>query len=173
MDKWLLWSDRGEGKTSAMVQMANDLNDCGYKVTFVSATEETLHINRDINHIFIAYELPNNTDYTLAVLKEKARLGRIDFLIIDDIEMTGFNIIATLEIPCNMIISASSFGSGPIKEMVPVSLIGKENFIEISSEGELSPKDYRFNQTFDSNKSIKYSDIINRYLRDKKLEQLI
>lgn len=171
MDKWLLWSDRGEGKTSTMSQMANDLSECGYRVTFVSGTEENLTLNRDINHIY-TNSLPGNGDYTLSVIREKANLGYIDFLFVDDIEMTEFGVIATIEIPCNLVISASSFGSGPIKERVPVSLIGKENFLEIVSEGRML-KDYKFNQTFNSNKSIKYGDIINRYLRDKKLEQLI
>lgn len=173
MDRWLLWSDRGEGKTSTMTQMANDLNGCGYKVIFVSGTKENLKLNRDIIYMEQNYSLPNNSNYMLSVIREKAKLGHIDFLFVDDIETTGFSTISTLEIPCNVVISASSFGSAPIKEKIPVSMIGKENFLEIISENKLVPKDYTFNQTFISNKNIKYGDIVNRYLRDKKLEQLI
>lgn len=172
MDKWLLWSDRGEGKTSTMTQMANDLNDCGYKVTFISGTKETVKLNRDIIHL-VEQVYNVNSDYTLSVIKEKAKLGRIDFLFVDDIGMTEFKVISTLEIPCHVVISASSFGSSPIKEKVPISLISKENFLEIISDGNLIPRDYTFKQTFNSNKNIKYVDIINRYLRDKKIEQLI
>ncbi len=170
MDKWLLWSDRGEGKTSTMVQMANELNRCGYAVTFISGSQEKLILNQDIIHL---WSDKDNNNYTIAIIKEKAKLGRLDFLFIDDIELTNFKLVTTLEIPCNVVISASSYGSMPIKEKVPVSLIGKDNFLEIISDGKTLPIDFRFNQTFNSKKDIKYNDIISRYLRDKKIEQLI
>jgi hypothetical protein len=174
MDKWLFWSDRGEGKTSFMTQMANDLCDVGYKVTYVSGTEEKLPLRREIIHLWCS-DSDRDINYTLAVLKEKAQLGRIDFLFIDDFSTTGFRTVSMYEIPCHVIACDSSMGSSPISNRVPIGLLLgiKENFIEIQNDGKLSPKDYLFNQTFNSNKNIKYVDIISRYLRDKKIEQLI
>ena len=173
MDKWLFWSDRGEGKTLLMTQMANDLCDAGYKVTYVSGTEEKLPLRRDITHLWCS-ESDKNSNYTLAVLKEKAQLGRIDFLFVDDLSITGFKVVSVYDIPCNVLTCDSSFGSMPISQKVPISLLGlKENFIEIENNNQLSPKDYSFSQTFNSRKTIKYGDIINRYLRDKKIEKLI
>jgi len=180
MDKWLFWSDRGEGKTSVMVQMANDLSNSGYKVTFISSTDENLNLVRDVNHLLCGGD--RNDTYTLAVITEKAKLGRIDFLFVDDIGMSSLSTITILDVSCHVVISTSSFDSGPIREKVPIHLIGKENFLEVTSLGKL-PKDFIFKQTFNSNvdiekttsssRSIKYVDIVNRYLRDKKIEQLI
>lgn len=172
MDRWLFWADRGEGKTSTLVKIANDLSKYGYKILFISTHHQDYPpLNNEIKHKIAEYKIVGS-DYQLSLIRQNVRSGNFDFLIIDDFDMTGFSITATLEIDCNIIISYSSYKSDAVKSMVPVSLIGKENFLEIVYNESLPPEKYFFNQTF-LNKRIKYQDIVNTYIRDKKIEQIL
>ena len=110
----------------------------------------------------------------MAVLSEKAKIGLIDFLLIDDFELTNFKIISTFEIKCNIMVSINHFGnSDVVPHKVPSSVLGGvDKFLEIIPNGN-NIKDYMFKKTFDSNKFINYGDVVNKYIRDKKIEQLI
>lgn len=172
MDKWLFWADRATGKTWLLSHIANELCVLGYKVTYVSGTEEPITLNRNITHLYCSNE--KNVDYTMAVLSEKAKIGLIDFLLIDDFELTNFKIISTFEIKCNIMVSINHFSNSDVlPHKVPLSVLGGvDKFLEIIPNGN-NIKDYMFKKTFDSNKTINYGDIVNKYIRDKKIEQLI
>lgn len=173
LDKWLFWSDRASGKTWLMSNIANELSRAGYKVTYVSGSEEPLRLEPEITYLWCSSE--DNSNYAISVLTERAKSGSIDFLIIDDFELTGFRTIVAFAIPCNILACVSHSGSSQsISEKIPISILGNnQNMLEIISEGKINFKDFTFRQTFNSNKTINYGDIVNKYIRDKKIEQLI
>jgi hypothetical protein len=79
------------------------------------------------------------------MLSEKEKIGLIDFLFIDDFELTNFKITPTFEIECNIMVYIDHFSNiDEVPNKITLNVLGGvDKFLEITPNGN-NIKDYMF-----------------------------